>query len=272
MKNIGIIISSLKGGGAERVVSIISKELSKRYNVYLIIFNGEDIVYRYGGNLIDLNIKPHRNYIVKAINIIKRTYKVKKIKKLYNINTTFSFLHGPNVVNILSKNKDKIIVSIRSNLSKGNVNKLDTLNKFLKKIIYNRSSEIIAISKGVSIDLEENYGMNKKIISYIHNPININSIKTFSTMPLGNELKIFSDSFIIINIGRLTHAKGQWHLIRSMIEIKKTIKNVKLLILGQGELEVYLKELVVNLKLENHVIFLGYKKNPFKYISFVNLS
>ena len=45
-------------------------------------------------------------------------------------------------------------------------------------------------------------------------------------------------------MGRLTNAKGQWHLIRALSHVKREIRNIKLLILGQGELEDYLRDLV----------------------------
>ena len=68
-------------------------------------------------------------------------------------------------------------------------------------------------------------------------------------------------------MGRLTRPKGQWHLIRALSYVKKEIEDVKLLILGQGELKGYLKELVDKLDLRNNVEFLGYQRNPFKYIA-----
>ena len=46
MKNVALIIPSLKGGGAERVISILSQELSKDYNLYLIVFDADDIAYK----------------------------------------------------------------------------------------------------------------------------------------------------------------------------------------------------------------------------------
>ena len=68
-------------------------------------------------------------------------------------------------------------------------------------------------------------------------------------------------------MGRLSKPKGQWHLIRAFKKVKETIKDMKLIILGRGELEDYLKQLVEELNLEKDVYFLGFQKNPFKFIS-----
>ena len=37
MRNIGLLISELNSGGAERVVSRLSKILKDKYNIYVII-------------------------------------------------------------------------------------------------------------------------------------------------------------------------------------------------------------------------------------------
>lgn len=266
MKNVAIIISSLKGGGAERVVSLLSQELCKRYNLYLIVFDSEDMAYSYGGNLVDINVKSHGNIFMKIINVIRRTYKVRKSKKQYNIQYSISFLGSANIVNILSRRKDKVIVSIRSHMSKRKNDGIMYIIGYLNKFLYNMADTIIAISNGVAKDLIKNYKIKKESVSCIYNPIDIAKIDELSLEPLHSNHLFTDETFTIINVGRLTNAKGQWHLIRALSYVKKEIANIKLLILGQGELENYLKDLVENLGLNDNVVFLGYQKNPFKYI------
>lgn len=53
-KNIAIVITKLNGGGAERVASNLSIELSGHYNVTLILFDGRNQTYPHGGTLVDL--------------------------------------------------------------------------------------------------------------------------------------------------------------------------------------------------------------------------
>lgn len=47
--------------------------------------------------------------------------------------------------------------------------------------------------------------------------------------------------------------------------------DVRLLLLGTGELEETLKKQVRDLRLEKNVEFLGYKKNPYKYVKNADL-
>src|SRR5699024_10054328 len=139
---------SLKGGGAEKVAALLSKELDKNYNVYLIIFDGENKKFSHGGKLINLNIKAHPNYLIKLYNFIRRILKVKKIKKEYNINITISLMQGPNIINVFSKYNDKVITSIHRQPSTI-FSPLKISEKILSKI-YNKSDKIITVSKGVT--------------------------------------------------------------------------------------------------------------------------
>ena len=82
-----------------------------------------------------------------------------------------------------------------------------------------------------------------------------------------NIRSIFDDNLVIITVGRLTRQKGQWHLIRAFKKVKEVFPESKLIILGEGELEIYLKELVTELNLKNDVLFFHFQKNPFKFMA-----
>ncbi|MGO1369366.1 glycosyltransferase [Senegalia sp. (in: firmicutes)] len=271
IKNIVILIYSLKGGGAEKVAASLSKILNKKYNVYLIVFDSRDIVYSYSGNLIDLNIKSETNIFKKIINVFLRIHKVKKIKKLYKINTTVSFLETSNIINIFSRVNDKIIISIRSHISSKRKNFYKYFISSIIKFFYKKADQIIAVSKGVAEDLIQNYNLPSAKVKYIYNSVDIDKIKNMAKEPIENHTDLYEDKFTLINIGRLNTAKGQWHLIRSLKAIKADIPNIKLIILGQGELEPYLKRITDRMNLNDNVVFCGFKKNPYKYIDKADL-
>ena len=81
MENIAIIITKLNGGGAERCASNLSVELSRKYNVFLIVFDGRNITYPYKGTLIDLKIADSGNFFTRSVNVLRRASAVRKIKK-----------------------------------------------------------------------------------------------------------------------------------------------------------------------------------------------
>ena len=103
MKNVALIIYSLKGGGAERVVSTLSFELAKMYNLYIVVFDSDNIAYDFAGQLVDLNLKASPTILGKLINGLKRTLKLRKFKRKYEIDCSISFMESANLPNVLSR-------------------------------------------------------------------------------------------------------------------------------------------------------------------------
>lgn len=267
-KNLAIIIPTLRGGGAERVASKLFFYLSeKKYNRYIILYDAEKKEYPYRGNLIDLNIKAINNPLGKIFNLIRRIYKLKRIKKKLHIQVSISFLEAANIVNIFSKTEDKIIVSIRNFMSKSSKGFYGKLYNYLIKKFYNRADILVVVSKGVRGDLIKNYGIKENKIKIIYNLYDLEKIQNLAKEEIEDKYKRIFNNPVIINVGRLTKQKGQWHLIRAFKKVKEKITNIRLVILGQGELDGYLKKIVEELNLNKDVYFLGFLKNPFKFIS-----
>ena len=116
-KNVAILVQKLYGGGAERTAANLSLSLQDRYNVHLIVFNGSDIKYPYGGTLHDLKLPASKNKFSRICKFFKRVPAVKKIKRDENIAVTISLMPGANLVNVCSGTGDKIITSIRNQMS-----------------------------------------------------------------------------------------------------------------------------------------------------------
>ncbi|MGG7200404.1 glycosyltransferase [Clostridium butyricum] len=266
-KNIAFIIPSLCGGGAERVISILSLNIPNKYNLYIITYENKKINYDHGGTVINLNLPGTSKKIDKLISTVKRIYKLRKIKNKYNIEKSISFLDNPNTVNILSRCKDKVIISVRNQRSK-ECGSSNNLTNYIINKLYSKSDKIIALSNGVRKDLIDNLNILPEKIGVIYNPLDINYINSLKEQKIEKKYeKIFNNkNYVIITSGRLTYQKGQWYLLRSFKKVLETISNVNLVILGEGELESDLKQMTVNMKIDNNVYFLGFQSNPFKYI------
>lgn len=264
--NLAIIIPELAGAGAERVVSNLSLFLPDIYEKYIIVYDSTNIGYPYEGNFISINVKASPNPLLKLAALIRRIYKVRKIKKAYNIDVTLSFMEGPNIVNLFSKCGDSTVISVRNYISKSCNTVYGKIHRRLAAMFYNRADQIIVVSKAIKEDMEKTYGIDKSKIKVIYNPCDIRKIQKMYTEELEKEHKEVFSHPVIINTARLKNQKGQWHLIRAFSKVKAAIPEMKLVILGEGTLRGYLRELVRDLGMENEVFFLGFKVNPFKYI------
>ena len=267
-RNVAIIIPELTNGGAERVASNLSLNISEdKFNKYIIVYNSEKTLYPYGGKLININTKATPNPIGKIINLIKRFFKLKQIKRQYNIHTTISLLANPNIMNIFTKTNDKVIVSVRNFVSKANKGFYGRVYNASIKFLYNKADKVVVVSRAIKNDLIMNFGLDQTKIKVIYNFYDIERINELAKEEIEEQYKDIFKNPTIITVGRLSQQKGQWHLIRAFKEIKQEISNAKLVILGQGELKNYLRQLAMDLGLGNDIYFLGFQENPFKYIA-----
>ena len=76
----------------------------------------------------------------------------------------------------------------------------------------------------------------------------------------------YNNKNIIIAIGRLTKQKNFSFLLSCFASIKIRYPNYHLLILGSGEEENKLNQIIHNLGISDSVDLLGYKENPYKYL------
>jgi glycosyltransferase involved in cell wall biosynthesis len=126
------------------------------------------------------------------------------------------------------------------------------------------SNLIIGVSKDVIKLYHENKIGLKIPYEIVHSGIDVTHfIQSALTEPdskndLKRELNIDADDLVLINVGRFSFSKGQRYTIRSFATIKKIHSNIKLILVGEGELSGECRQLVKELKLENDVIFFGF--------------
>ncbi len=253
--NILILISKLNDGGAERVAINIAENLSKKYNVTLLSYK-EKTEVDYPVNNIE-----HLTITGEEIQLIR---KIRKIKKQRDINYCISFCTGANFLNIASRYKEEVVISIRNFISS-----LAKRERIKNKMMGKFADKIVAVSDSVKQDVIENFNMKEEKIVTIENFYEKEKIeKQLMCQNALNkeEEKIFKNSKIVINVGRLSYQKAQGNLIRAFKEVVNKNNNIKLIIIGQGKLEKELRALITELELENNVFLLGFKTNPYQYL------
>lgn len=264
MKKIAFIIPTLDNGGAERVVSNLLLNLNEKYEKYLILLDGSKIVYPYEGKIIDLKTFNNEG-ILKIFNYFLAFFKLRKIKQKYKFDIVISFLEVPNFLNLLTKQDEKLIISVRSYTSRMFSGLRAKIYFPLIKKLYNLSDKIIAVSKGVKEDLVEFFKINEEKIEVIYNFYDLEKIKKMSSEGIEENYKKIYEKKVIINTGRLIYQKGQDLILESFSKIKNR-NNYNLVILGEGPLEKKLKLQAKKLGIDKQVYFLGFQKNPFKFL------
>lgn len=273
-KSIDFIIGTLSTGGAERVVSNLSMKMDKSIDRSILLFGkNARIEYSYGGRLDTLDgINHEKNFYYKVFALFQRIKKLKKRKNENPNKTYLSFLEYPNLINLLSKKREKTVISVRNHMTTKHQNGLKKYFwKFTIKYLYVKSDIIVAVSEEIKNDLHLNFGIPIKKIQVINNSYDLEYINLKSNIPLEEKYKELFSKPVIITAGRLDNQKGQWHLIRVFSEIAKLDDELQLVILGRGKIESQLRELVSKYNLNHRIHFLGFQENPFKFIKNSNL-
>ncbi|PKL70605.1 MAG: hypothetical protein CVV30_04435 [Methanomicrobiales archaeon HGW-Methanomicrobiales-1] len=269
MVSVIMLITSLAGGGAERVASELSLNLDSQIQRQIVILTNE-VSYASNKPPISLDFNFRSPKILSILwAFLFGTLKYRKLMVEHKPEISMSFLTLDNFINILANLRNKrikTILQVHIALSmKFRDSILDEIAKHLITILYNRADLIIAVSEGVKQELIHEFKINPEIVKVIYNPNDIEKIKILADQPVNDEW-FNGDIPIIFNLGRLTEQKGQWHLIRAFSKTREVV-SCKLVIRGNGNLKPYLEKLVLNLDLSSDVKFLDWQDNPYKYLS-----
>ena len=235
-KNLSILIYSLAGGGAERVVSILLNELKERYNITLVLMR-DKIDYKIPQDtkiffLEDSN--PVESGVKKLLKLPILGLKYKKFCRDNSIDVSLTFMNRPSYVAIFSKifgNRIYNIISERTTPSmiyRGD-NLLSKISKKLIKWLYPKADLIIANAEGNRIDLIDNFWIDKNKIITIPNLFDLEKIDKFSNEPVNN---IDFNKFTFITVGRLDDGKNHSLMIDAFAKLEDD--SIQLIILGEG--------------------------------------
>ncbi|WGA64674.1 glycosyltransferase [Escherichia fergusonii] len=265
--NILIIIPKLCNGGIEKIASNFSQYLPERYNQFVYSIMSQDSSYDFAVKPIILNKSLGKTFIGKLITFFYRLHLARKIIRENNIDICISFGERCNIINILSMGKTKKIITIHSQLSienktKGLYGKVTTL---FSKLLYKNADATVAVSEIVKKDACGLLNLDANNVELIYNGHDIDYIKDKST-----DYKEFDTPVIdFVSVGRITYAKGHFHLLRSLAIVKETYPNVILYIVGTYEkdnLKSTIDHLIEKYDLYDNVIFTGFSDNPYPYI------
>lgn len=271
---LGILIYSLAGGGAERVVSYLTSYcIENNIELNLILMN-DTIQYSIPSEVEIFYIeksKSNESGYKKALKIPFLAYKYSRLIKKLKITHSLSFLTRPSFINVLASKltsyKFKVIINERSfpSLQYSYISFQSTFNKTLIRILYKKSDIVISNSYGNAKDLVNNFEVPSIKMKVIHNPIDLEIIKTIEP----NNSFFDANKFNIITTGRLDTGKNHELLIRAIHQSQNPL--LRLYIFGVGDLQEELEALINMLDLKNQVSFLGFNPNPYSYLKAAEL-
>ena len=194
--------------------------------------------------------------------------------------TVLSFMERANLTNVLAARRSghRAVICERTRPSGEFSGLRGALMRPLIRRLYPEAAAVVANSLGVRADLELNFGVPPAKLSVINNGCDTAAIAELSRQPLDAAWAAVYARPVICTSGRLTAAKGQWHLLRIFREVKAAVPGAALVLAGEGELRDYLAALASGLGLKTHsgpgapppdadVYFAGFHENPYPFIA-----
>jgi glycosyltransferase involved in cell wall biosynthesis len=194
--------------------------------------------------------------IIFILNFFPLFFHIKKNKPNFLVIHLLTLL--PMVLSPLISRNTKIILRI-SGLPKMN---------FFRKFIWKRFSRyLFLITTPTQLTAENLIDLkifDKNKIHVLRDPvINCNEITEKKKIELDEE---YLNKDYYLSIGRLTDQKNFNFLIKVFSENYKKFRIKKLVIVGDGENQTDLKEMIKNYKMENNIFLIGFRKNVYKYL------
>ena len=265
-----ILINTLQSGGAERVVSLLLEHLKDEFEIHLGLYSRIiDYVIPPEVTILDLKQPLVQNKVIRFLKLPFISYKVYRYCKKNDIRVSVAFLYRPCYINALMKSiwgyKGKVIMCERTHqttMQQSQSASYRMFSKFMVRFSYKRADLVLANSYAMQTDLIENFRI-KTPVRVIYNPIDLNFIKTYK-----DEVPDFvfeKGVFHFVNVGGFRTEKNHLLLLQAFFILKNL--PCKLLIVGGGVLEEVLRQKVDDLGMNDKVVFCGFDKNPFKYVS-----
>lgn len=266
MKDILLVTDHIGQDGTGRFITYLANGLSsfEDYKVSLLIFHHEDRAFNNDisnkVNIVELNLNNRIRYSLPTI--------IRKISDLapdiciilYTQLVYLSLLASP-----IKKKGTKIIFreTIIPSKYRGNSS---WLSKYICRLSYRKYDRIVAQSIDMAQDMISKWGCKSEMIQVINNPISVEKIKGIASKGEKPSEMCRKDKPVYLSAGRLSYQKGYDIILKRMVEMKPNIP-FDYYIIGDGENKEEVETLVRQYELEENVKLLGFRPNPYDYIS-----
>lgn len=271
MRKIMFLISSLGGGGAEKVlVNLLSKIDYDKYEVDLVVVSGYGIYFKDIPKNVKVIVLFKNLFLVRMLTFFYVKYNInffwkfivrRKIVKKYDVAISFADSSYTDLLFYIKLIPKKLITWVHSSYNSYSNFSRKYRGNYKQRVInerYSRLNTLVFVSQDSFKSFQEIFGnqFNSKVI---YNIIDEQQVKIKSEEYTLEKTELTK----IILMGSLLPVKG-YELLISAAEILKN-ENVSFVIeiLGDGPLKNNLNQLINSKGLQKHVFLRGFKSNPY---------
>ena len=275
-KKILFYIGTLEGGGAERVLIELLKNLNReKYQLYIALNRPQGFFY----NQIPADVQVlDRSYLYRdKTNLFERYFGLASIIKKNSIDLAMGFLPGANrslmrsrfftpdnVKMILNEQNNPTFISIADrSLFK------EKLEQIEMSLYYPKADGMVVACKGLKQHFLDSMNLASENIHVIYNMIDPAEIQSLALEPVSGI--DFEDGIkTIVAAGRLTEQKAYEDMLSIFKNVNESVPT-RLIILGEGPDREKIEKQVQDLSLGDSVLMPGFVDNPFAYMGKADL-
>ena len=262
------VIPSLRGGGAERVVSSLLRHIDRgRFQLTLAVLDDRDAAFLEDVpddvEIVVLHCARVRHAIVKIVRLIWGRRPNVVLSTLGHLNLALAVVRPilPNDTRYIAR--ETSIVSLLSS---------EFPMYFWWGWAYRRClrrlDAVVCQSDSMRNDLIQNFGLPPQKAVVIHNPVDIGRVRLMGAERNGRiSLREAgaSETIELVAAGSMTRVKGFDLLIEALALCGDS--RLRLTLLGDGPLKAELQRLAVERGVATRVRFLGFQQNPYPYLA-----
>ena len=275
-KKVLFVIDSLAGGGAEKVLTVLTKYFNyEEYEVTVCPIVDEG-VYREDVKRQVTHYKPIISYKGSSLSRLWNQIKYKLVYFYLPLDWVYKwFLPQGNDIEIAfcegyvtkllahAHSKTKKVAWVHTDLNDNPWPiELGVFNDSAEEgDAYKQYDKIVCVSETVNHSLRKLYDLGDKITT-VYNPIDIEQICNHA----GEKQDNIETVIRLISVGRLVKQKGYDRLLRVVKRLHKEGYPVNLLILGDGDERPALEAYIGNNDMDSYVSLPGFSTNPYRQI------
>lgn len=253
--------------GAEKLALLLCKNMDKHEPI--VVCGGEPLktIFKKSG------IKSYSINFTK--NIFRNANSLKKIIKENNIEIVHAHDNNASINSYLTKRLFRLNFKLISHIHNCYPwLEVNSIQKKIDKVFRKRYDHNIACGNLVYDYYVKNTDyVNDKNITILSNAIDIYDIKKHVNKNdnLREKFNISRNKTILGFVGRLSEQKGIIPFIKAVSFNKEKFKDCKFLVVGSGEQEDMVKNLIKELSLEDLFILTGYQKNIYRFYPIIDI-
>jgi glycosyltransferase involved in cell wall biosynthesis len=259
-------------GGLGRILSEVSCRLPDSVSRTIVLME-DRVAYPYRGTMRILGENCLKRLPIKGLRLLLNALKFRRVVREIRPDAVLCFNHDARAVNFLAKMtlpcmRYRTVIAalgVATQYEKYFAGSRKRLHRLLVFLLLRHADRIIAITDGVRSDLISGFQVEPGKIEVVYGSVDFQKALELASEAVDHPW-FGQDVPIVALSGRLVFEKNHADLLKAFAIVRKQ-KSCRLAFVGDGPEQSALENMARNLGVASDVLFLGYQKNPFKFVA-----